>query len=194
MRITLTKELALSKAETHDFLLNLAYEQCRAHLSTRYDPAVRYNCALLLGDLNEQEANLETATPPVPYDPATMDLAKLFASKSSDDGTKVACLIGLRRHAQLRGPKSAPKSLYDSTRLQNGLISLLGKFVNEAKPPAGRNAAAHQWMRQIAVEALGYLRSPGKNNAVVQLLTKVATQAESPISLRCSAAEALSAT
>jgi hypothetical protein len=191
MRIRLTNELAFSTGEAHDFLLNVTYKKCRGYLSSKYDPAVRYNCTLLLGDLNQSEASLKEGIAPVPYKPAMQDLIKLFASSKLDDATRVACLIGLRRHAQLCGPKDAPNSFYQQPKVQNYLVGKLYKFARAANPPEGRADEAHQWMRQLTVETLGFLRIPGKGDAVAKLLMKVATQAESPIALRCAAVEAL---
>jgi hypothetical protein len=191
MRFELTRDLAIATGDAHQFFVSTIYKQCRTHLSSKYAPAVRYNCALLLGDLNESEANATNGTPPVPFQPALKDLAKLLGSAKTDDATLVASLIGIRRHALLSGPKDAPKSLYREPKIQGYLISKLGRLASNGKPPAGRDASAHQWMRRTAVEALGYLRSPGKGGIVAKLMMKVANQKESPIDLRCAAVEAL---
>ena len=190
MRNELTTDLGnCPNEEVHTYVRDMAYKQCRSRINSKYHPAVRYNCALLLGDLNQQVAGKSEA--PVPYRVALRDLARLLNSKSLDDATLTAALIGIRRHAQLSGHKEARQSLYDDPKVQAYLVSKLGRFANTATPPAGRADSGHQWMRQIAVEGLGYLRTPGKSNAVVKLLMKVATQAESPIVLRVAAIEAL---
>ena len=65
------------------------------------------------------------------------------------------------------------------------------KLVNEKQAPEGRSQAGHDWMRRRAVEILGYLGSPGQNNSVLASLDGLLTDNKAPVSLRCSAAEAM---
>lgn len=193
MRMDLAKDLMMAtNAETHDYLRDLVFERTRSiTTSSTFHPAVRYNCVLALGDLNQKEGVLKggTSSPPIPYQKGLGELVKLLRNSKSNDAVRVACLLGISRHAEISGAAAAPQPYTDNIR--NVLVNTMVGLVQSNAQSAGRSQEGHDWMRQLAVDILGYLRTPGPNDASVKTLLDLIADKDASQDLRCAAARAI---
>ncbi len=154
-----------------------------------FHPAVRYNAMLALGDLNEQEPVGFNGVP-TPLPEVVPLLINALTDDKQIDAVKVAALVGLIRHARL--------GIADQQLVTQKLVPALVKLAEEKTPPAARSADGHEWMRYMAIDLLGLLRSVGNKNEVAKTLsTIVADKKDVPertgkeMLVRCAAARAL---
>jgi hypothetical protein len=192
MRRNVVKDLQMATSdEAHRAVRDLAYKYCRILVSEdAFHPAVRYNAMLLIGSLNEQEAVFRgtTQTPPVPYKRALEDvLLRALDDPKTIEPVRIAALIGLNRHAQICGAAKSPEGAAE----RETLISKVLPIATAQEKPPERSPEGHEWMRRLAVEALGQLRTPGKDGQIVAALSQILTDKANPLGLRCAAAESL---
>ena len=198
MRNTITKELRSARqpaALAHVRAQILRYMTAFAQSPGNYDfhPAVRYNAMLLIGELNRVEygtryANGQKAMVPEPMSEALDLLISEYKSPTQIDAVRVAALVGLDRHAKLdlgrpvetRMPGGKKKIIVDE------MIALLN-----STPPATRSPAGHTWMQRRAVDILAALGMVGAYPEANAALEKIVADKATPISLRCTASEAL---
>ena len=150
-----------------------------AAFANDFDPIVRVNAMLLIGELNGEEPSKLNA-PPVPYAAAIPTLTRAVRDANLIDPVKVAALAGLLRHARIGIPAQ-----------QAAEVSAAMLEVIRTKAPPTRSAAGHAWLRARAVDVLGAQANVGAANAVADLLADLAADASNPLFLRRSAAEAL---
>lgn len=182
--------------QVHDFLVELTYQAMIPLIRGNYHPAVRCNAMLMLGQLNSQDPLFigDKKRPPVPRIESMKIMLDELASPKQIDGVKAAALAGILRHVEIDRqladtPPGSPRRLVGNA--ETLIADAMLKLVNEKEAPEGRSREGHDWMRRRAVEVLGYLGTPGQNNSVVTALDGVLTDINAPVSLRCSAAEAL---
>jgi HEAT repeat protein len=148
----------------------------------KYSPAARFNAMLALGELDDREA-VKTRTsyqPPVPN--AAARNVMLESLKTKPDVVHIAALIGLQRHAGA--------IMGSSNRDINAIRQIAAVMVNilrQETPPEGITKDGHDWMKRIAVETLGLMRS----GTFVKYLEPIVTDESAPMYLRCAAAKAL---
>jgi len=159
----------------------------------KFNPAVRYNLVLLFGQLNQQEGS--NSELPIPQLSFRKDLSviggliKLYENPDQVDAVRVAAMLGLRRHVEIRtqltgSAKLGPQDAEAVTKLALDLATA-------QQPPAGRNPSGHDWMRRRAVEILGTLGSAEKDDEIEKALTEILSGVENTIALRCMASNAL---
>jgi hypothetical protein len=71
------------------------------------------------------------------------------------------------------------------------LTTKLLKLVEQKEPPAGRDAAAHQYIRRGAAQILALLGNPGPNNSVVKAIEAAAMDPSAKPTIRCEMAQFL---
>jgi hypothetical protein len=192
MRAELLKQLRTSRnVEAKRFLITTTFQQMRAFTQGRFGlhPAVRYNAMLLLGELNAVEFRENTSTGPAQFpDPLPAALGVLFAEyKSPDqiDAVRVAALVGINRHVKLDLARPTSR-ITEKKAVVDEMVSLLN-----SSPPAGRSEAGHTWMQRRAIDILSALRMIGMYPDATTALEKIVANQAAPMSLRCSASEAL---
>ena len=165
------------KTPAHDFLNKqaLAYSQYFiGPKGKRFGAPAQYNAMLLLGELNENDAPNKIK----PYLYALKPLMDTVALPPDDEMVflKPAALIGITRFAEENAipPSVAPQ-----------ISASLLKLVNDADPPPGRSASAHNFMRRGAARALAAMGSPGPGNEVVKAFDAIAADPNARITLRC---------
>ena len=158
-----------------------------------FHPAVRYNAMLVIGDLNLVEygaryANNQKAMVPEPLPEALDLLISEYKSPTQIDAVRVAALVGLDRHVKLdlgrpaEGRISGPKKKV----IVDEMIALLN-----AVPPATRSPEGHTWMQRRAIDILAAAGMVGLYPEANAALEKIVADKDAPISLRCTASEAL---
>lgn len=182
LRQSLKNLLTLAKSgEAHDRLNALIYDKITSEIIKgnykEHDAAVKYNALLLLGDLNEDD---EPGKPKPWAKPFPLLLKVLQSARK--DYMKTAALVGIERYAAAGAIPAA--SMADLTKL---LVDL----VNQEDPPAGRDPAAHQYLRRCAGEILALIGSPGPDNSVVKALASVAADPKARPTFRCEMAQYL---
>lgn len=185
LRLELYKDLATARSEeARDYVVKMVYDQARGIAqSKKYHPATRYNSVLIVGDLTE--ANAGTRGPAVPYTPAFRQLAKWLTTKQPEY-IKMGALLGLLRHAELRGAEASPNPLTAGER--SGLGKLAVRLLT-SKAPAGRDARSHAWIQRRAVEMMA--AAGDADGSVGKALVGTIGRQAFPLDLRCAAAEAV---
>lgn len=148
-----------------------------------YHPAVRYNAALILGQLDQAAA--AGGNPPVPLAAATGDLLGLLEGETIPTPVKVAALVGLERHTRF----GADAQYAD--RIAKSVLAI----ATSKKAPEDASTGAFDWTRCLAARVLvnqfakGGMTAP-VHNALVELIGSKQLNMDD----RCKVAEALSAT
>lgn len=156
---------------------DLCFKFLKQLVMGNYHPACRYNAALMIGMLNDQEGVRNTSTPySVPLKQGRDFLIQVVRTKNMPDAVRIAALIGLRRHAELLAAAGSS----DSTMVRP-LVDVI-----RAKVPTS-NADAAYWQKRVAIETLGAM-GPG---GAATVLSPVVSDENMPLSVRCAAARAL---
>ena len=157
-----------------------------------FHPAVRYNAMLVIGDLNLVEygaryANNQKAMVPEPLPEALDLLISEYKSPTQIDAVRVAALVGLDRHVKLELGRTERRISPEKKKvIVDEMVALLN-----AMPPATRSPEGHTWMQRRAIDILSALGMVGRYQEASTALERIVADKEAPISLRCTASEAL---
>jgi len=142
---------ATTNADTQAALSSLALKVASAISKGNYHPAVRYNGALILGNLDQQNAGgtRNNPTPPIPLPAATAALLELleqddFKGVKVSPSVQLGALIGLERHARFG---IAPQHAQRVTKVALDLIA-------QENPPEEVTQDVHRWMKGRAASVL----------------------------------------
>jgi hypothetical protein len=113
-------------------------------------------------------------------------MLKELKSPEQLDAVRVACLVGILRHAQLTRA-GVPMPARAREMVTEEALALVN-----AECPDFRQKAGHEWMQRRAMEVLGALGTAGSKGEVVTALDKIVRDDSASIARRCSAIEALS--
>lgn len=188
MRLGILKDLAQTRSpDAHLYIVDKFFNKnTRALIQPKnnFHPAVRYNLTLLLGQLNQQEAQLRGSSkePPIPHLKVLSYLIATYHDKDQIDAVRVAALLGIKRHIELRSQMTGPAALADED--SNKVTALALELAKTQQSPERRNASGHDWMRRRAIEILGHLGSPGQIQEIETTLTEIITNVENSIALR----------
>lgn len=174
----------------------MTYMKAYAQSPQKYNfhPAVRYNAMLVIGGLNDLEYGARygdderKAFVPHPLPQALDLLISEFKSPTQIDAVRVAALVGIDRHVKLDLGWTADRRIPGTKKkvIVDEMIALLN-----AAPPAGRTAAGHTWMQRRAIDILAAFGMVGAYPAANAAIEKIVMDNDAPISLRCTASEAL---
>ena len=147
-----------------------------------FHPAVQYNAAIILGDLDASPRGFGARIPkPVPWPGAVKTLVACATLPAFPDHVRAAALIGLERQAE--------HGLNAENR--EAIAAAMRQVVQEKTPPAGRDRDAHDWMRRRACSILGNVGQTGGDNNIPILLIDTMNDPQATLAYRCSAAQAL---
>ena len=179
-RNTLRSEVASTKGgPIRDKLNSVLLDQLSQMANGNFDPTVRYNAMLMIGDLNVRPPASATDDPQ-PLPAALPVLTAALEDKNQIDAVRIAALWGIRRHVKL-GIADA-----EAQKVAAAMLKLA-----TTKDAADRSAAGHAWMRGRAIEILGRLKSVGAQGAVAKAMVAMISESGDPLSVRCAAAWAL---
>lgn len=152
-----------------------------------FHPAARLNAVLMIGIANSSEGNSLANEAPIPNPACVKYLIALLKQDQLPLYLRVGAFTGLHRVAQLEGlrPRLEPADLKE--------ISDAAVAVAEKKSPGqdGWDPDANYWLRRRAIQILGFLRNPGENGVVVNLLYSVLSDEKNEFLLRLDAIDSL---
>jgi hypothetical protein len=131
-----------------DHVVGLALKACRSIASGGYHPAVRYNAALILGQLDLSATGGEGGRPQ-PSPDATQALIKLLTDEKIGEvavpsSAKIAALVGLERHTRIGV----------NPQLAETITAAVMPVATRKEPPADIPADVNAWMRRMAAQVL----------------------------------------
>jgi hypothetical protein len=162
-----------------DYLNNLTLKQMGAFAVGRYHPAVRYNAALIMGQLDAQPG-----VKPLPA--GTNGLLTLlegeeFNKVAVPTAVKVAALVGLQRHVRLG--VDAPTG----ERITKAALAV----ANREELPEDASAKAYGWVRRQAAEVLAAQFAKGLTPPVHDAFVRLLADEKTDLDDRCAVAELL---
>jgi len=191
LREDVAKDLRNARGATHQFLLDLVYDEATTRVTGNYHPAVRYNGMLIVGNLNQTEARIVGSDryPPVRFAKAFDFMLEQLKASGQMDVLRLGAMIGIERHLELVRQRPQDQPIPDAKRAE--VASLMLSLLTEKAPPANRSVDGHTWMRRRAVKVLATMGAVGDNQSVLQSLATIVGDTAEPLSLRCTAARAL---
>lgn len=142
-------------------------------------PAVRYNCALLLADLDSVEKKGQSNPTPLP--PALDKLIAILNNPDVHDSVRLATLVGVTRHATFVDDPA------NRAKIAKAVIAFLDGLDNPEGPSRKRDVKF--WLEARAMEALGATIAPTPE-VVAALQARLADE-NRPLWVRSAAAVAL---
>lgn len=170
-----------------DHLIGLTLKAAQKQSIGNYHPAVRYNAALILGQLDQTPAAGNTAPKPLPA--ATKSLQVLLdldqvKNVPITSAVKIAALVGLERHTRLGvDAESAP-----------AITKSVLAIANRSEPPADITADVNNWMRCQAAGVLINQSAAGVTPEINDALVNLVGGTELGLDDRCRVAEMLKPT
>lgn len=173
------KTIGNQDGQGYSLLVRMLFETLKEYVD---DPelaqVVRYNAVLTIGELNQTQ----TGNKPTPLPDARKYLEALLKSSKTELYLKIAALKGLVRHADSQG----------SDAEKNALANLFDTYAFAPPSPKGVEAAEVIWMRDLALQGLGYVGNPGaKGERVGKLLSIIQADKDYSLETRTLAAIAL---
>ena len=177
--------------EVHDHLTQLVHENMVKIVQMEFHPAVRYTAMLIIGDLNQREAQQEgdDYTPAVPLLSALSTMITELENPEHTDAVSIAGLIGVLRHVEL--DRFVPEADRISADQQARIFKLAMALASTEQPPEGRSKEAHFWVRRRAIEVLTALDYSEGSQELAVLLDTLISKKEMSLNFRCAAAAAI---
>ena len=184
-----------SEPTVHVYLVNKVFDQMKAVVLENYHPAARYNAMLVISSLNDTDVVRVGGEKKVPEPmlAALPFIYEQFTKAENTDAIRVAALLGLVRHLEwdnFRGNANPPVPTINAA-LRAQIVKSLLDLAQQKEPPAGRNAAGHEWFRRRAIEGLthaGYHKADAEIAATMETLLK---DEKESLAIRCAAATAV---
>jgi hypothetical protein len=174
---------AAAAQDVHEKLNKIVLDKCKKVVADeRFPRAVRVNCMLMIGELNQQEKRSGDLRSVVTYSDARSYLLDSVDQPKLHDALRVAAMDGLERHAGTNPAADARKNLKDK------MLQLLSK----KNPAPGKSKIGQDWVRVKAADILGILANEheeARQADVTTALLNMAAEADLPIWMRCRAAE-----
>jgi hypothetical protein len=172
-----------------DHLMTLTLKAAQRQSIGNYHPAVRYNAALILGQLDQTPAGGAGGAPPKALVAATNSLIVLLERDEVNNipitsAVKIAALVGLERHTRL----GVDPQLVD--RITTAALAIASR----KDPPADISAEINSWMRCQAANVLVNQYRTGITPQVHDALVNLIGSTELGLDDRCRVAKMLLAT
>lgn len=173
--------------QARDHVLTLTRNTMGSIATRNFHPAVRYNAALILGQLDKELA-ASSGQSPTPLPAAANGLLMLLEKADFNDvpviaPVKVAALVGLERHTRIAAD---PQFAERITKAATAIIS-------QQETPADVSPAAHDWMRRLAVRVLANLEAKGLTQGTHDTIAQALASKKINLDDRCGIADMLKA-
>lgn len=172
-----------SQREARLLLNEIVLRYMQEYVKPDYHPVLRYNAALLIGDLRSQEMNSINQTPEVPYAPSLPVLLGLIEDAQQSDAVKVAAWVGLLEQSELYGVNLGNIPDAEKSRI----LTLVINTLKQEEVPEGHSEDAHRWIRKRAIDVATTIGNAGRDGALAAALDTIILNPELPIDMRCSA-------
>ncbi len=172
---------ATPNADSQATLTSLSLKGATAFSRGNYHPAVRYNAALILGNLDQKTAGKgANATPPIPLPAATAALLDLleqedFGGVKVHPSVQLGALVGLERHASFG---IAPQH---AQRVTKAVLDVMA----QENPPEEVSKDVHHWMRCRAANVLAYQHREKPNAEAQTALNALMSNEKLDLENRC---------
>ncbi|HXT58127.1 MAG TPA: hypothetical protein VN699_05800 [Pirellulales bacterium] len=180
-----TKELAKAGAaaapDLHLRLNKLILgEMQKVAKDNRYPRAVRLNCVLMIGELDQSEPHGLAAGTPLPdAAPVLMDI---FADESLHYALRIDALVCLKRHVNANL----------SAERRRALVDALASLLKTKDAPKGKSPLGHMWLRMVACEVIETMAEQGDDASqpeVIAAMESFVGEKDTDLWLRCRAGE-----
>jgi hypothetical protein len=190
VREDLAKDLnAIKDPKLHQTLVDIAYEEATKLIEGNFDARVQYVAMLIIGNLNQTESDAATRLPAVPLPRALDYMLQKLQDPNAHDALRLAAVIGICRHAQLERQNSQNDLIPAAKEAE--IVAAAETLLKQAEPSPGQSLVGLTWWRCRAANLLGAVGAVGTNLSVYNSLSGLVANEETPLSLRCSAAEAI---
>jgi hypothetical protein len=189
-RKDLENELRLSKqGQVHDMLAQMVLNFMTKLAKGNHPPVLRFNAMLTIARLNAVDS--PTASRPTIASPDALSvLLEALDDQNQLDACKVAALLGLVRHAQLRKASEPSQTGMGNPQIRGQVIDRMRTLATTKAVPK-RDPGGHAWMRALAIDVLANLGVAGNQGEIATTLADItAEDPGSPIA-RDAAAKAL---
>ncbi|RCS46080.1 hypothetical protein DTL42_16460 [Bremerella cremea] len=153
------------------------------YVKPEYHPVLRYNAALLIGDLRSQDMDAFSQTPEVPYAPSLPVLLSLIEDKQQSDAVKVAAWVGLLEQCELHGVNLGNIPPEEKNRI----LTLVINTLKQEEASEGQSEDAHIWIRKRAIDLASVIGNAGRDGTLAAALDSIILNPNLPIEMRCSA-------
>jgi len=174
--------------EAREFVIDLSIKAAKAIAKKpNLHPAVRYNAALVLGQLDKTPGRTGAgAAPPAPLPAATAALVELLDAAAADPQAivppvVVGALVGLERHTKL----GADPALAE--KITNAALAVAAS----QDPPEGVSDAVHSWTKALAGRILANQSTQGLAPPTHQALVALVKDEDMILDDRCQVADAI---
>lgn len=180
-----TKELAkLGAAPAPDLHVRLNKmildEMQKVAKDKRYPRAVRLNCVLMIGELDQSEPHGVAAGTPLPE--AAPVLMGIFADESLHLAFRIDALVCLQRHAATNLAADRRRELVDA----------MTTLLKTKDAPKGKSPVGQMWLRMVAcgmIETIAEQGDDANQPEVIAALESFISEKDTDLWLRCRAAE-----
>jgi hypothetical protein len=171
--------------QLHDRVNQMILDTCIAAIEDAKQPVpIRYNCALMIGDLDDPEASIGGPAA-VPWTAANAALMKILADPKQHPAVRVGALVGLDRELTIGLPADA------QAKLAEALAAVLQSPLEEGRQG---ERIGQVWLRLNAANALESLADKGvavDKGALASALAALAADEGNLVWMRCRAAGGL---
>jgi hypothetical protein len=180
-----TKELAklggAAAPDFHDQLNKMILDEMqKVAKDTRYPRAVRLNCVLMIGELDQSEPHGVADGTPLPE--AAPALMGIFADESLHFALRIDALVCLQRHAATNLAADRRRELVDA----------MTTLLKTKDAPKGKSQTGQMWLRMVAcgiIETIAKRGDDANQPEVIAALESYVGEKDTPLWLRCRAAE-----
>jgi hypothetical protein len=146
----------------------------------RYPRAVRLNCVLMIGELDQSEPHGNTLGTPLPE--AAPVLMGIFADESLHYVLRIDALVCLKRHVNADLPAERRRALVDA----------LAGLLKTKDAPKGKSPLGHLWLRMVACDVIETMAGQGDDAnqpEVIAGLKSFIGEKDTELWLRCRVAK-----
>jgi hypothetical protein len=181
--------------QVHKYLVELILAQMKEIVQDNYHPACRYNAMLTISALNSVDAENvgPSKSTPEPLIDALPFILEQFTKPDNSDAIRLAALLGLVRHLEWDNFRGAapPYQPAISAPQRDAIVKELLALAVMKEPPAGRDAAGHEWFRRRAIEGLAHANYNQVDPAVGAAFEALLKDESESLTIRCAAATAI---
>lgn len=175
----------------HPHLVDLTFNKMTEIARGNFHPASRFNAMLVIADLNSQDsASFSSKSNEIALAKALPLMISEFNDPKQIDVVRVACLLGILRHAQLdANSPEGRRAIGNDLRTQITQMAL--GVVNSTDRPAGRSVDGQAWLQRRSLEILSNLGTLESDVTVASRIETMISDGSMPLTLRYAAAESL---